>query len=161
MYESGWRGAWVNLVQARQAVRNLRPRRKTQYLSNLRRLKHRNWISDLNANERWRKKCVRWSPQFACRRFVQNEINELFDLSMPAHDENNDVIDFVQFDRWLGIKVYSRRTRANTFNMPQYRKITDAWKKPRKNKKTSTLNFNDDALQCALYCVFNSLACGS
>lgn len=25
------------------------------------------------------------------------------------HDENNDVIDFVQFDRWFGIKVYSKR----------------------------------------------------
>lgn len=29
-----------------------------------------------------------------------NEMRRTF-LDMPAHDVNNDVIDFVQFDRWL------------------------------------------------------------
>lgn len=40
-----------------------------------------------------------------------------------THDENNDVIDFVQFDRWFGIKVYSKRTERKK-NHGQRRRIT-------------------------------------
>lgn len=53
---------------------------------------------------------VRWSCCFRCRPIVYKcEVNELFDFWMPAHDENNDVIDFVQFDKWhQGLQQTSR-----------------------------------------------------
>lgn len=45
------------------------------------------------------------------------------------HDENNDVIDFVQFDRWFGIKVYSKRIERKKIMDSDEELHTLKWKK--------------------------------
>lgn len=55
-----------------------------------------------------------------------------------AHDENNDVIDFVQFDRWFCIKVYSRRKSSE--------RKKNNWRGKKITQQAQSLNSNDATL---------------
>lgn len=119
-----WSGVWVNLVQARQAVCNFTNRKKERRISQRERSQQTHNICQIyidwniemdferirNRAQKAMRSAVRWSCPFRCRRIVYKcELNVLFGFWMPAHDENNDVIDFVQFDRWhQGLQQTSR-----------------------------------------------------
>lgn len=116
---------------------------------------------------------VRWSCPFRCRRIVYKcELNELFGFWMPAHDENNDVIDFVQFDRWhQGLQQTSRiQHESLNWKRKNHGPASKEWKREqnrattteRKRERNIAFKFRQWCIlkQCAR-CDLNSFACGS